>query len=352
MKIILVTLILVIGSQIEARPQSVKDGAYDPDFYKQYLGYWKPDGRGQYKATGSSSGPSGSGASKFGSSKFGSSSNNRGAFGNSVSSSSNVVRGSGPSSTFTSTSNTIQNTGIQAIGISSSVLPPLTEDSDEFAGFSPNSVSTFTSNGNSGSTNRVNNNNAGQSSSGFGASSSANRFSASTSGGSSSKGGSQSSKSGNGSTKSGFNGNSAFASNLNNGFTSANGASSSSSSSFSSNSNGFGKSSGSTAPPSDGDAKVLRLENDADENGYHYLYETDNKIQAEETGRFVNKGAEDEHLAATGFFEYVGPDGVKYRVDYTADENGFQAKGDHLPTPPPVPEAIQRALDAQGLKFP
>lgn len=28
-----------------------------------------------------------------------------------------------------------------------------------------------------------------------------------------------------------------------------------------------------------------------------------------------------------------------------ADENGFQAQGDAIPTSPPIPEAIQKALD-------
>lgn len=45
-----------------------------------------------------------------------------------------------------------------------------------------------------------------------------------------------------------------------------------------------------------------------------------------------------------GSFSYTGDDGAQYSITYTADENGFNAQGAHLPTAPPIPEEIQKAL--------
>lgn len=46
-----------------------------------------------------------------------------------------------------------------------------------------------------------------------------------------------------------------------------------------------------------------------------------------------------------GSYSYISPEGQHITVNYVADENGFQAAGDHLPTPPPVPKAILESLE-------
>jgi len=98
-----------------------------------------------------------------------------------------------------------------------------------------------------------------------------------------------------------------------------------------------------------GDDRIIRLENDIDQDGYHYLYETENGILTEESGR-IEKLATEDGLRSTGFFEYTGDDGNLYRVDYVADDNGFVPRGTHIPTPPPYVAKLLAYLEANAPK--
>lgn len=75
-------------------------------------------------------------------------------------------------------------------------------------------------------------------------------------------------------------------------------------------------------------------------------YETGNGIVAQEEGYLKNAGnPEAEAQEVQGSYQYTADDGTPISVTYLANENGFQPQGEHLPTPPPIPPAIQRALD-------
>lgn len=80
------------------------------------------------------------------------------------------------------------------------------------------------------------------------------------------------------------------------------------------------------------------------DGSYSFSYETGNGIKADERGALKNIGAEEPALQAEGQFSYPSDDGSNIQLSYIANENGFQPQGAHLPTPPPIPEAIQRAL--------
>lgn len=75
-------------------------------------------------------------------------------------------------------------------------------------------------------------------------------------------------------------------------------------------------------------------------------YATGDGQQAQAAGYLKNAGVKDQEAEVIqGSYSYTAPDGTPITVTYIADENGFRASGAHLPTPPPVPEAIQRSLE-------
>lgn len=108
-----------------------------------------------------------------------------------------------------------------------------------------------------------------------------------------------------------------------------------------------------TAPPRPLDAdgwKIIRLENQLRGDGYNYIFETQNGINAEESGRIEATAEGKEGLRSHGFYEYIGDDGQLYRVDYVADTNGFLPQGDHIPKVPPAIEKLLQYLASQPKK--
>ncbi|XP_072942635.1 endocuticle structural glycoprotein SgAbd-3-like [Epargyreus clarus] len=92
-------------------------------------------------------------------------------------------------------------------------------------------------------------------------------------------------------------------------------------------------------------AEILKFENEMNEQGYRYAYESSDGTKAEQEGQIIpGEAPEEGSLQVSGSYSYIGDDGQTYTVTYTAGENGYQASGDHLPTPPPIPEAILKSL--------
>lgn len=79
----------------------------------------------------------------------------------------------------------------------------------------------------------------------------------------------------------------------------------------------------------------------------HFLmfsFETSNGISHQESGQ--PKQVDNETpVVSQGSDSYTAPDGQQVSITYVADENGFQVQGSHIPTAPPIPPEIQRALE-------
>ncbi|XP_062551138.1 endocuticle structural glycoprotein SgAbd-2-like [Armigeres subalbatus] len=83
------------------------------------------------------------------------------------------------------------------------------------------------------------------------------------------------------------------------------------------------------------------------DGSFAYSYESGNGIKVEDQGEVKavevpkEDGSGTEQVQATvqkGSFSYNAPDGTPINLQWTADENGFHATGDHLPVAP-VPNA-------------
>jgi hypothetical protein len=95
--------------------------------------------------------------------------------------------------------------------------------------------------------------------------------------------------------------------------------------------------------------KTIRLENKVELDGYHYTFETETGILAEEVGRLENKGLFNEGLKAQGYFQFVDEKGVLNRFDYESELAPVLPKGVNVPKVPPTIEKMLKFLAAQPL---
>ncbi|XP_039294336.1 endocuticle structural glycoprotein SgAbd-3 [Nilaparvata lugens] len=84
---------------------------------------------------------------------------------------------------------------------------------------------------------------------------------------------------------------------------------------------------------------------------YHYSFEGGDGTRATQDG-VLKQTPDGAGEVSQGSFSYVGDDGKTYGLTYTADENGYQPSGDHLPVAPPIPPAIAKALAYLATKPP
>ncbi|XP_015595885.1 endocuticle structural glycoprotein SgAbd-4 [Cephus cinctus] len=78
---------------------------------------------------------------------------------------------------------------------------------------------------------------------------------------------------------------------------------------------------------------------------YSFTYETEGGILQKEEGSRKYAGTPEETQLIQGSVQYNAPDGTPIALSWTADEFGTQVSGTHIPTPPPIPPAILRALE-------
>lgn len=75
-----------------------------------------------------------------------------------------------------------------------------------------------------------------------------------------------------------------------------------------------------------------------------FSFETSNGISHQESGQPKQIDGETP-VVSQGSSSHTAPDGTPIQLTWTADENGFQAQGAHIPTAPPIPPEILRALE-------
>ncbi|XP_053666329.1 larval cuticle protein 65Ag1-like [Anopheles marshallii] len=99
------------------------------------------------------------------------------------------------------------------------------------------------------------------------------------------------------------------------------------------------------APAQGVDPNLTSFYHEADDTEQMFSYRTKDGQSREET---TSWDPETGKLVISGWYRYIGPDGVYYTVQYVADENGFQPLGAHLPGADPNPDLYAISTPQSG----
>ncbi|KAJ8732719.1 hypothetical protein PYW07_015318 [Mythimna separata] len=98
---------------------------------------------------------------------------------------------------------------------------------------------------------------------------------------------------------------------------------------------------------SDQAANVLRYDNDIQPDGtFGYAVQIDNGINTQVQGAPRDFGGNPpiRPIVYQGEFSWTSPEGQPINIKFVADENGYSATGDAIPTSPPIPDLIAKSL--------
>lgn len=88
----------------------------------------------------------------------------------------------------------------------------------------------------------------------------------------------------------------------------------------------------------DRDAQITEQRSEVNYDGtYSNHFQTSNGIAYSETGL--------GGVVSNGVSQYYDPQGQLHQLSWTADKDGYRPSGNDLPTPPPIPSHILRALE-------
>ncbi|XP_013110233.2 larval cuticle protein 65Ab1-like [Stomoxys calcitrans] len=80
------------------------------------------------------------------------------------------------------------------------------------------------------------------------------------------------------------------------------------------------------------EVEIVKQDSDVGPESYQFAVETSDGTKHNEDGKLKDVGTEHEAIVVHGSYSWVDEKtGQHFNVEYVADENGFQPKGEHLP---------------------